>query len=151
MTTLPLARPLKSVDLTDDFPLAEFGVAVSFVAEHVVVGVRGEVDLISAPELSAFVNAVIDRGHQSIVLDLTDLQFIGAAGLSVIADGLRRLQPAGELTIRSASPMLRRLLAVTGMAPLVRLEIPEARAADPVERVSVAGASTARFWPTFSG
>ena len=106
--------------------LSGFEVSVAFVGERAVLGVRGEVDILTAPDLDALVDAVIDQGHRFVVLDLAALKFMDASGLRVIARAARRLNPAaGELVIRSPSRMVRRMLDITGLAAVVRLEQPE--------------------------
>ena len=102
-----------------------FGVAVSSVGREAVLGIRGGVDLVSATELRALVEALIDDGHSSVVLDMAAVDFFGAAGLGVIAGLVRRLQPSGgEVTVRGPSAMVRRLLDITGLAEVVRVELP---------------------------
>lgn len=106
-----------------DDPLENFGVTVSFEGGRVVLGVRGEADIVSAPELAAVLDAVIDRGHASVVLDLAALDFMDASGLRVIASGANRLDPlGGELTIRSTPPQVIRILDITGLTAVVRFE-----------------------------
>jgi anti-anti-sigma factor len=106
--------------------LSGFGVSVAFVGDRAVLGIRGEVDILTAPDLGALVDAVIDQGHRFVVLDLAALDFMDASGLRVIARAARRLNPAaGELAIRSPSRMVRRILDLTGLTAVVRLEHPE--------------------------
>lgn len=110
--------------------LSSFAVGVDFVGHDVVVAVRGEVDILTAPELGAIVDAVLDLGHQSVVLDLAELDFMDASGLRVIARAARVLRPSGSvMTVRSPSAMVRRLLDLVGLAEVVRLEPPEAEGA----------------------
>ena len=52
---------------------------------------RGDLDISGAPELGAFFDAVIALGHLSVVLDLSELDLMDPAGLTVIAYGARRL------------------------------------------------------------
>ncbi|MHB1487790.1 MAG: anti-sigma factor antagonist [Acidimicrobiales bacterium] len=107
-------------------PFSGFGVTVDFAGNQVVLGVRGDVDLLSAPDLAAFLDVIIDRGHASVVLDLSDLDFMDASGLRVIAAGVRRLGSLrGELAIRSAPALVTRILEITGLAEVVRFEQPE--------------------------
>lgn len=104
-------------------PLSVLAVSVAFAGERAVLGVRGEVDILSAPDLGALVDAVIDQGHRFVVLDLAELEFMDASGLRVIARAARRLHPtAGEVAIRSPSTMVRRMLDITGLTAVVRLE-----------------------------
>jgi anti-sigma B factor antagonist len=107
--------------------IADFGVAASFVEEQAVLAVRGEVDMVTSPTLGCFVDAAIDSGHSSVVLDVAELDFMSVSGMGVIASGAFRLGlSGGALTIRSPSAMVRRLLDITGLATLVRVEEPQA-------------------------
>lgn len=110
--------------------LPAFVVSVDFAGHDVVLAVRGEADILTAPELGAIMDAILAQGHQSVVLDLAELEFMDASGLRVIARGARVLRPSGGvLTIRSPSAMVRRLLDIVGLARVVRLEPPEAEGA----------------------
>ena len=100
-----------------------FGIAVDFVEEHAVLAVRGEVDLLTAADFGAILDAVIDKGYRSVVLDLEAMSFMDASGLRVIAQAARRLGPSGDvMTLRSPSAMVRRILDITGLAEAVRIE-----------------------------
>lgn len=104
-------------------PLSGFVISTSFDDTRAVLAVRGEMDLATAPELAAVMDAMIDGGHRSVVLDLAELDFLDAAGVGVIARGARRLKPSGgELTVRSPPAMVRRLLDLVGLTSAVRLE-----------------------------
>ena len=104
-----------------------FELAIRFSTSAVLVGVRGELDLLTAPGLTAMINALADAGHHDVVLDLLTLDFMDAAGLRVMAAASARLgHSGGALTIRSPSAMVRRILGLTGMLDLV-----ESDAADP--------------------
>jgi anti-anti-sigma factor len=109
--------------ITSHPPLEHFGVTVNFAGPGVVVDVRGEVDLMSAPELAAVLEAVIDRGHRSVVLDLAAQESIDTAGLRVIASGANRLGArGGELTIRSVPALVTRILGMTGLTGVIHFE-----------------------------
>jgi len=118
----PLVDPLVT---TGEPPAARFGVAVDLVGEQAVLGVRGDVDLLSAPVLGAFFDAVITSGYASVVLDLAQLNSIDASGLGVMANAASRLVASGgQLTIRSASPEVARVLDITSLAGLIGMELP---------------------------
>jgi anti-anti-sigma factor len=109
--------------MTPDRALADFSVAASFADGQVVLALEGEVDILSAPEFGAFFEAMIDRGHRSVVLDLARLRFMDASGLAVIAQGADRLEvTGGTLTIRTPMALIGRMLDITGFARLVELE-----------------------------
>ena len=81
-----------------------------------VFRVSGDVDLSTAPLLEQQLKELIEDGARAIVLDITDLKFIDAAGLSVLvraADRLRRC--GGGLQLRSPSRSVRQTLLMTGL------------------------------------
>ncbi|HZX55470.1 MAG TPA: STAS domain-containing protein, partial [Ilumatobacteraceae bacterium] len=60
----------------------------------------------------------------TIVFDMSRVTFMDSTGLSVIAGTLRRLEPVGgRLCIRGASPMIRRLLEITGITQSEMFEV----------------------------
>jgi len=54
------------------------------VDSHVIVEVRGEVDVHSASQLKDRLIQVIDAGHKSVIVDLSWLQFIDSTGLGAL-------------------------------------------------------------------
>jgi anti-anti-sigma factor len=83
----------------------------------VVVSIQGELDIATAPELTALLGALIDRGHRAVALDLVALDFMDASGLGVIVAALNRLgHSTGALTVRSPPSMICRLLSLTGLS-----------------------------------
>lgn len=108
--------------MTSDSP-GLFSLTVAFEESRAVLHIRGEVDCCHAPEVRAVLDAMIDLRHHDVIMDVGELEFIDASGLGVIAHGVGRLGPlGGVLTIRSPSAMLSRLLEITGMTALVRLD-----------------------------
>ena len=85
--------------------------------EPVVVAVRGEVDLATAPELEACVSQAFEGAPSVVILDLAALTFIDSSGLRVL------VTLAGDATARGSSVALRnvpshaqRVLDLTGLA-----------------------------------
>jgi anti-anti-sigma factor len=80
------------------------------------VGLCGELDMATEPELLATVDRLRSAGPGSVVLDVTRLTFCDARGLAALAGLHDQLASAGmRLTVVGASPQLRRLLAITGL------------------------------------
>jgi anti-anti-sigma factor len=116
-------------------PVRDFAVRLEYVSGRVVLGVRGEVDVLTAPELGAVFDAVIGRGHRSIVVDLAECDFIDASGLRVLATAANLLsQPGAVFKIRSPSAMVRRIFDITGLAGLAEQPRPEHLGLVPLER-----------------
>lgn len=106
-------------------PLLDFGVAAGLSGEQMVLSVRGTVDSHTAPELGAFFDSAIASGHRTVILDMTDLGSIDAAGLAVIASAASRLiGVGGGLTVRSPWTTFARILDVTWLAGGLRLGLP---------------------------
>ena len=84
----------------------------------VIVLVRGEIDLATAPELA---HALDDFGEeQSVVVDIAEVSSLDARGISVVVDHDRRLRARGHrIVLRGASPLVRRVLEITGDLGLV--------------------------------
>lgn len=101
-------------------PLEPSRLTISYVADQVVVGVRGEIDLLTAPELAAVMTSVIDRGHLSVVVDLAETTFMGVAGLRIIEAATDRLGKG--FSVRAPSAQIRRLLDITGLAESVHVD-----------------------------
>jgi len=96
---------------------------IRLLPNQVVVGVIGEVDMATAPDLGCQLDALVDRGHTDVVLDLANLDFLDSSGLHAIEDTAARLRPAGGvLLIRSPSARTRWLLDVSEVSRLVEFE-----------------------------
>ena len=70
-----------------DDPAEEFRLTTTALGRAVVVAASGELDLHSAPELMAVVDeAMHGPGTDVVVIDLTDVGFLGSSGLGVLAN-----------------------------------------------------------------
>ena len=76
-------------------PFAEFGMSISSDASAGVVFVPGALDLITAPRLELLLDHLRDDGHRQITVDLSQLTFLGAAGLSVVIRADHALRSTG--------------------------------------------------------
>jgi anti-sigma B factor antagonist len=100
----------------------EFNLSVHAEGADTVLRLHGELDTLSAPHLRSAMDASIDAGNTEIVVDLTALTFMDAAGLRVIAHAANRLElVGGTLAIRNPSEIVRRILEITGMTDLAEL------------------------------
>jgi len=96
-----------------------------FTDDQAVLSVRCDVDPGSAPQLGAFFDAVIAGGYPSVVLDLTAMDSIDAAGLAVIVSAASSLVASGgQLAIRSSSSEVARILDSNWLAELISPELP---------------------------
>ena len=103
-------------------PQAPFGVEVTRGNGEIVMLVRGEIDVASAPALwEQLVAAIPDT--KRLVLDLRETDFIDSTGLSVFVRALRRLRgDGGELILRSPRSGIRKILDITGLDQVFTIE-----------------------------
>jgi len=79
-----------------------------------VVWLRGELDVAEAAEARRFLLSVVALSTGRVVVDVTDLVFVDAAGLGVLVAAARLARgEGGWLRLVDASPLLRRLLRIT--------------------------------------
>jgi anti-sigma B factor antagonist len=83
---------------------------------HVVVRLRGELDLIDAACVAATLAVTANR-QPAIVVDLTGLEFIDCSGVEALARGRRQARQAGgDLVLAVPQPQVMRLLTSTALA-----------------------------------
>jgi anti-sigma B factor antagonist len=81
--------------------------------ESAIVHISGEVDIVAAPQLQHQLETLVAEGHTELVLDLSGVEFIDAAGIGVLVSAYNRTARAGgHLTLRRPSPAVQGLLAV---------------------------------------
>jgi len=98
---------------------APFEVKVGDLNQGVrTVAVRGELDLSTAPELEGPLEEVLERDEGSILIDLSQCEFIDSTGIALIVRAWQRLD-SGEngraLVICSGNEQVRRVLEITGL------------------------------------
>lgn len=84
--------------------------------DYVVVELRGELDFNSAPALEEGLLAILAQRGTRLILDLSDLAFMDAAGLRVIlATGRRAALLGGTLSLAAPQRIVARILQLTGL------------------------------------
>jgi anti-anti-sigma factor len=98
-------------------------VTVSATSSHavVVVSVSGEIDMATCDVVSQALHAHLDATPPGMVIDLSEVEFLGSAGLAVLIEVNKR---APECCTRlgivtSGSPAVTRVLQVSGLAKLL--------------------------------
>ena len=87
---------------------------------QLVLAVTGEIDMLTAPQLAGAISVCLQRQPRILVLDLTRVSFISAAGLSALvrADAEAHAWQV-RLRIVIAHPAVRRLFALTNAENLL--------------------------------
>lgn len=89
-------------------------ITLSTATDPMVTAVVGRLDLRTAPELRTQVSAALVAGPGSMIIDLSDVEFIDSSGLGVLI-GLHKQAAAqgGRLTIVPPTGSARQIFALT--------------------------------------
>jgi anti-anti-sigma factor len=86
-----------------------------------VIAVRGELDLSTASDLERPLEDAVSSGDASVLIDLTECEFIDSTGIALIVRAWQRLDAAadgegsGRVVISSDNDQVRRVLEITGL------------------------------------
>jgi anti-anti-sigma factor len=86
-----------------------------------VIAVRGELDLSTASDLEPPLEEAIATGDASVLIDLSECEFIDSTGIALIVRAWQRLDRAadgdgsGRVVISSGNEQVRRVLEITGL------------------------------------
>ena len=99
--------------------------SVSRSGARVVVSLAGELDLATGDQLRTRLTKVIeaDPAPEQVVLDVRDLEFVDASGISVLLGAQRSLSArGGELVLRSPSRLVQRVVKVLELERVLPVE-----------------------------
>jgi anti-sigma B factor antagonist len=84
-----------------------------------VVRARGDVDLLTAPELERCIEIALDKQPSAIVIDLTDVDFLASYGMAVLLQTKERLPQTTRLAVVADGPATSRPLTIVGLAEVL--------------------------------
>ena len=95
--------------------MTALNIAVERDGATTLVACRGDLDLVTAPDLRECLVKVIDEGAR-IVVDLEAVDFLDSAGLGILVGGLKRARTkGGELELVCTSQDVLKPLEITGL------------------------------------
>jgi anti-anti-sigma factor len=82
----------------------------------VLVTARGDLDSATAGDLATLLSDRLWATPERLVVDLSEVDFLGVAGVRVLLHAALQARPAGTelLVVTGTNPMVRRALRVTG-------------------------------------
>jgi len=81
-----------------------------------IIGLEGEVDVYTAPQLKQQMIVLLEQGARAIVVDLTKVDYLDSTALGVLIGGLKRLREIdGNLMLICPSARIRRVFEITGL------------------------------------
>jgi anti-sigma B factor antagonist len=112
----------------DESRSVEFDAGAKVIGGRMVVTVRGELDLASAPKLQEVLDRVHAHLHPALfktplVVDMSGVTFVDATGLRALVAAARRGRRHGQGTVlRDPSPATLRLLDLTRLLGVFSIE-----------------------------
>ena len=96
-------------------------VTVASVREEngtLVVWLSGELDMTSAGQFSTAIDAALGSDPDRLILDASGLTFMDSSGIVLLISAAQRVQ---EVQVRDPSPIVRRLIELTGLTKVLRI------------------------------
>jgi anti-sigma B factor antagonist len=113
-------------------PTTHLAVTTEHHGQRSVLRLQGELDASNRDRLHSAISSALEHHPPLLVADLSDLDFIDCAGLSVLVGAHKRLAASGHrLLIAGAKPAVQRLLHLTGLDTYLHLSNPEAISGNP--------------------
>lgn len=97
-------------------------VNVSHSSKATLIEVSGRVDSMSAHELGKAFQTAVESGQVSVVLDLSQVDYMSSAGLREIVTAFKNLRKkSGDLRIAEPSDRVREVLEFSGLDSVFRI------------------------------
>jgi anti-sigma B factor antagonist len=81
-----------------------------------VVEPHGEIDLATAPNLKAALDAATDASARYVLVDFKDVAFLDSTGIGVLLSAERKLRARdGKLIVVCNDPLIRRVFEIAGL------------------------------------
>jgi anti-sigma B factor antagonist len=99
-----------------------------------LIAVRGELDLSSAPDLEPALEEAVAAGDASVLIDLSECEFMDSTGIALIVRAWQRIDGAaggegdGRLVICCGNQQVGRVLEITGLEHSISIHANRERA-----------------------
>jgi len=87
----------------------------------IVVSVRGEIDLYTAPKLDQRLREIADDGYKQVQVDLSDVGYMDSEGIKVLLRLRNSLGTDGLVTVKGASGTVLRVLQISGLPKIIQI------------------------------
>ena len=85
------------------------------------VALEGRLDTMTAPELETELKGSMDSA-ESLVLDLSKLEYISSAGRRVLLSAHKTMSGKGGMKVTNVNELVREVFEVTGFADILTIE-----------------------------
>lgn len=84
------------------------------------IALQGRLDTTTAPDLEGLLKAKLD-GVTELDFDFAELEYISSAGLRVLLTAQKKMNAAGEMTLRNVNEGIMEVLELTGFADILTI------------------------------
>jgi len=83
------------------------------------IKLKGEVDIYTVPVLKKTIQVLMEEGHKTFILDLTEADYIDSTGLGTLVGIYRRAkEKEGKVYIICPNPQVKKVFVTTGLSTL---------------------------------
>lgn len=123
MTTFPGTPPSGTgggtADVSETLDAQMIAIEVADHGGAIVISVAGEVDMVTTPHLNTCLQEQLALSPDRLVVDLSELSFLGSSGLAVLVESLDDARSRGtDLRLVCSSREVVRPLEATGLTEL---------------------------------
>ncbi len=127
----PTDRSQQTAGVAGSDTAVQLDTSIRTEGEHTVLAVGGEVDIVT---VESFRQALEDAQRSPrVVVDLSEVTFMDSAGINALVGAYHRVSPESELRLVGLRPNIRRLLEITGLLELFRVDPPDDAHSAPVD------------------
>ena len=83
-----------------------------------VVSASGALDLLTSPRLGQTLTSILDQRPAALIVDLTDVNFLGSAGMQVLVDAYEAATPDIGFAVVADGPGTSRPLKLVGLTEI---------------------------------
>lgn len=80
-----------------------------------MLAVSGDVDMVTAPRLAEAIDAAIATGPAALIVDLSKVQFLASAGMTVLVTAQDQLVPPTRFAVVADGPATSRPIKLMGI------------------------------------
>jgi anti-sigma B factor antagonist len=112
-----IAQPRDRIVITIQRVATELSINRRDEAGGVLLALSGELDVVSAPALEQRLREALAEPGAHVTLDLSDLEFVDSAGVSVLIKAKQDAESRGRtLVLARATEQVHRVFALVGLA-----------------------------------
>ena len=84
-----------------------------------IAHLEGNLDTTTAPEVMAHLDAIIEGGTTTLIVDFAAVDFVSSAGLRVLLATAKKLRPDGALRLYGLNDSVREVFDVSGCSTII--------------------------------